>query len=260
MKHSQDHFSKVSKEYKDGRITYPKELYSYLIGLCDERDCSWDCATGSGQAANDLSEHFSRVIATDISDALLSKAKERENIEFRNATAEESGVPSGSVDLVTIAQAIHWFDQEAFWGEVKRVLKPNGILAYWGYVWPEVNDEIDSLLAKFKDYIASYWPERSSYLHKEYSEIIAPLKRINNPDFRITEFWSASQYLMHLSSWSGTRYHREASSSNPVSEIKNELNALWGDELRKVEWPLILQVYQKAELVGGADIVPPQLT
>ncbi|WOO41126.1 class I SAM-dependent methyltransferase [Rubellicoccus peritrichatus] len=247
MNHPQDHFSSIATAYKDGRITYPEELYGYLAGLCEERECVWDCATGSGQAANDLSKYFAKVIATDISDSLLSHAKNKENIEFRAAPAEDSGITACSVDLITVAQAIHWFEFDAYWGEVERVLKPNGILAYWGYVWPVVDDRIDSLLEQFRENIASYWPEKSQHLQSGYVDVVAPLKRIENPDFSITESWSSAQYLKHLSSWSGTRYHREASMTDPVSDIEEELSLLWGSEIRPVQWPLILKVYQKAE-------------
>ena len=156
MNHPQDHFSHIATAYKDGRITYPKELYEYLVGLCEERTCAWDCATGSGQAAEDLSQHFDRVIATDISDSLLSHAKENQRIEFKTAPAEESGIASESIDLVTVAQAIHWFEFDKFWEEVDRVLKPNGVLAYWGYLWPQVNDHIDAFLVRFREKIEDF--------------------------------------------------------------------------------------------------------
>ena len=244
MNNPQDHFSSIATAYKDGRITYPEGLYEFLISLCEERNCAWDCATGTGQAADDLSEYFDRVIATDISDSLLSHAKNKENIEFKTATAEESGIATASVDLVTVAQAVHWFDFELFWKEVDRVLKPNGTLAYWGYVWPQVSDRVDSFLLSFRKKIENYWPERSKHLHAGYENIAAPFKRIENPDFTITENWTPSQYLKHLSSWSGTRYHDEATKIDLVSETEKELNERWGDECHRVQWPLILKVYQ----------------
>lgn len=253
MIHPQDHFSNIASAYKDGRITYPEELYEYLISLCDERESAWDCATGSGQAAKDLSAYFDRVIATDISDSLLSHAKAKENIEFRNAPAEESGIAAGSVDLVAVAQAIHWFEFDKFWKEVDRLLKPNGILAYWGYVWPQVSDPVDSFLLEFRKDIEDYWPERSHYLISRYKHVVAPLNRIENPDFHITENWSPDQYLRHLSSWSGTRYHRETSMTDLVSDREKELNSLWGNEIRPVRWSLVLKVYRKAEQGSGGN-------
>lgn len=247
MNHPQDHFSNIAAAYKDGRITYPRELYEYLVTLCGGRGCAWDCATGSGQAASDLSAYFDRVVATDISDSLLSYATDKENIEFVNAPAEDSGLASESVDLVTVAQAIHWFDFDLFWSEVSRVLKPKGILAYWGYVWPQVNVPIDALLGEFRATIEGYWPEKSHHLHSRYDNVDAPLKRIKNPDFYISENWSLNQYLKHLSSWSGTRYHREATMTDAVSDREEDFGFLWGDEIHRVQWPLVLKVYRKAD-------------
>lgn len=247
MDHPQDHFSSIANAYNAGRISYPEELYTFLAGQCEEQACAWDCATGSGQAAADLSKHFHRVIATDISDSLLSHATKKENIVFRAAPAESSGITTSTIDLVTVAQAIHWFELDKFWDEAVRVLKPNGILAFWGYVWPVVNDQIDSLFKTYRTTIADYWPEKIHYLQRGYVNVDAPLKRLGNPNFYIMERWTASQYLKHLSSWSGTRYYREALRADPVSEIEEAVNTIWGDEIRTVKWSLILKVYQKTE-------------
>ncbi len=244
MSHPQDHFSAIADVYHNGRITYPTALYEYLGGLCERKELAWDCATGSGQAANHLAIYFNQIIATDISDSLLSHAMRTKNIEFRRASAEESGIETDSLDLITVAQAVHWFAFDEFWKEAKRVMKPNGILAFWGYVWPIVNDQIDTLLNSFRDVIFDSWPEKNLYLQDQYDGIEAPLKRVENPKFWITEAWTAKDYLNHLSSWSGTRYYHESSGVDPISEIRDELLSLWGNGHRKVSWPLILKVYR----------------
>ena len=123
MKHAQDHFSAIAAEYSAGRITYPEELYEYLSSACREKQLVWDCATGSGQAAVGLSSHFDRVIATDISDSLLALASNIDNVMFRRAPAEDSGIESASVDLVVVAQAIHWFEHADFLGRSEPCLK-----------------------------------------------------------------------------------------------------------------------------------------
>lgn len=246
MTHSQDHFSTIATAYNDGRIAYSTPLYEYLSRLCKEK-LAWDCATGSGQAVKDLSTYFDRVIATDISESLLSQADSISNVEFRKASAEHSEIGSTSMDLVVVAQAVHWFEQEKFWNEVRRLLKPNGILALWGYVWPLVDDRIDNLLGEFRESIEKYWPEKSRYLHDFYADIEAPFQRVDMPDFRIVERWTASDYLAHLASWSGTRYCAERSKIDPLSKISDYLLQAWGDALRTVEWPLLLKVYRKAE-------------
>ena len=226
---------------------FTQELYEYLSEVCQERLLAWDCATGSGQAAIDLSGHFDRVIATDISDSLLSLAPDVDNVVFRCAPAEDSGIEPGSVDLVVVAQAIHWFEHAGFWKEVSRVLKPNGVLAFWGYVWPVVDDGIDSVLDEFRKKIASCWPERSQYLQECYGDIEAPFERIKAPDFQIEENWTASDYLAHLASWSATRYYREAFGEDPLDAIQREVEGLWGQGQRGVKWQLVLKVYRNAE-------------
>lgn len=252
MRHAQDHFSAIAAEYSSGRITYPKELYKYLDHVCKERLLAWDCATGSGQAATDLSTHFNRVIATDISDSLLSLAPDFDNVVFRCAPAENSGIESASADLVVVAQAIHWFEHADFWKEVSRVLKPSGILAFWGYVWPTVDESIDVLLGEFRQKIAGCWPPRSKYLQESYRDIEAPFERIKSPNLQIEENWTSSDYLAHLASWSGTRYYRDTFGEDPLEVIRRDVECIWGQGLRVVKWRLVLKAYRNAE----QDIVP----
>ena len=253
MAHAQDHFSGIAAEYNAGRVTYPKELHEYLSSVCMERLLVWDCATGSGQAAIDLSSRFNRVIATDISDSLLSLAPEVENVAFRCAPAESSGIEPNCVDLVVVAQAIHWFDYADFWKEVSRVLKPNGILAFWGYVWPVVDERIDILLDTFRENIASCWPHRSQDLQGFYEGVDAPFERIKAPDLQIEENWTASDYLAHLGSWSATRYFQDTFGESPLDAIARDVECIWGRGLRTVRWQLVLKAYQKAE-----QAVPPK--
>lgn len=133
MANFKDHFSDASARYAEFRPTYPDALFSWLAGLCEEHDCAWDCATGSGQAATGLAKHFKKIIATDASSEQVAHAKGPGNVEFRVATAEASGLDAHSIDLVTVAQAAHWFDLPQFYAEAQRVLKPGGVLALWGY-------------------------------------------------------------------------------------------------------------------------------
>lgn len=248
MSDAQDHFSEIAKAYKDGRVSYPSALYKFLVRNCKGRELAWDCATGTGQAAVDLSQHFDRVIATDISAPLLAQAERTDNIEFRKAPGENSGIQPGSLDLAVVAQGIHWLDLPKFWDEVARVLKPNGILAFWGYLWPSVNGQVDDILEEFKDVIASFWPDNSKLIHDQFADVEAPFIRVDCPRFCIEEDWIADQYLMHLASWSGTHYCRKATGADPLISVSEDLTRTWGGELRRVTWPLLLKVYRNAEL------------
>ena len=124
-----DHFSKQSRLYSESRPRYPKELFEYLKTLAPSLELVWDCATGNGQAAVSLAEHFEKVIATDASPQQIDNVIEKENVEYLVAPAEEIYLEDETVDMVTVATALHWFDHSRFFPEVKRVLKPGGVLA-----------------------------------------------------------------------------------------------------------------------------------
>ena len=165
----QDHFSRQAETYLKGRPTYPDELFAYLASIAPAKDVCWDCATGNGQAAISLAQHFKKVIATDGSRQQIDSAMPRPNIEYRVATAEQSGLPDHSVDLITVATAAHWFDHNAFYSEAQRVVKPNGILAVWAYSEARISAEIDVLMEWFMyDFLQDYWPPGRWYVRNSY--------------------------------------------------------------------------------------------
>ncbi|MCH6256619.1 class I SAM-dependent methyltransferase [Puniceicoccaceae bacterium K14] len=242
--HQQDHFSSIAENYAKGRISYPKELYELLVSLCNESELAWDCATGSGQAAKDLAKYFRSVIATDISESQLSKRQKNSTIEFRKAPAEASEIRSNSVDLVTVAQAIHWFDLEPFWNELQRVSKPNGVFAFWGYQWPQVSQSIDGLLNELKLRISSYWPQRSKALHNGYAGLHAPFQKIASPKITISEQWSLNSYFNHINSWSAVRYLLEDTGTDILDDCRGDFEKIWKNDTLRVSWPLILKIYR----------------
>ena len=118
-----DLFSGKSKEYASSRPKYPKVLFEFLVGLVPRRNLAWDCATGNGQAAVCLSEYFEQVIASDASKEQIANAQQRNNIRYEVFPAERTNLADSSVDLISIAQALHWFDLDDFYKEAKRVLR-----------------------------------------------------------------------------------------------------------------------------------------
>ena len=136
-----DHFSDVAKRYADFRPHYPAALFDYLATLVPRTPLVWDCACGNGQATVDLAERFERVIATDASREQVASARPNPKVEYRVAPAEQSGLPAESVGLITVAQALHWFDLDRFYAEARRVLYSNGVLAAWAYGVNEVEGE-----------------------------------------------------------------------------------------------------------------------
>ena len=118
MRKFEDHFSAKATTYIRHRPTYPDELFPYLGSLSPHRHLAWDCGTGNGQAAMGLAKVFRRVVATDASADQIALAPSRKGVEFRIARAEEAGLESRAVALVTVAVAVHWFDLEKFYAEV----------------------------------------------------------------------------------------------------------------------------------------------
>nr|MDQ6926647.1 class I SAM-dependent methyltransferase [Candidatus Eremiobacteraeota bacterium] len=171
-----DEFSTVAAQYAAHRPLYPPALFDYLANLPARRALAWDCATGNGQAARALAPRFTHVVATDASAAQLAHATPAPNIEYRVARAEESGLAPGSVDLITVAQALHWFDLDAFYAEVRRVLVPGGAVAVWTYGDPVLDDaSLDARFQQFAgDVLGPYWPPERREVDAAYRGIAFP--------------------------------------------------------------------------------------
>lgn len=148
MKALKDHFSTQAEVYATFRPRYPDALFEFLFSVTTQKETSWDCGTGNGQVAVKLAERFHLVYATDISERQLSNALERENVTYLVGRAEETTISDGSINLTTVAQALHWFDTEAFYREVHRVATPQAVIAVWGYNLLRVSPAIDALGGK----------------------------------------------------------------------------------------------------------------
>ena len=246
MKYAEDHFSTIASQYVRGRFGYPRELYQFLFDQCPSHDFAWDCATGTGKSAQDLAQTFNQVIATNISTELLQLATPHPRITYRFASAEDSGLDTESVDLITVAQAIHWFDLPQFWTEATRVIKPGGVMAFWGYNWPIVNAGIDQVLEEFKSIIAESWPERIAILNDGYVSIRPPLLEIPSPVFEATAQWGLQDYLSHLNSWSATRYYREQTGENASDKFMGAFTEAWIGKHASVQWPLVFKAFRKS--------------
>ncbi len=237
-----DHFSTQSDGYAKHRPTYPPALFQFLASLVTHRKTAWDCATGNGQAAIALTEYFPRVIATDASEAQISAATHKPGVEYRLATAERSGLADGSVDLITVAQALHWFDEKAFMEEVQRVIRANGVLAVWCYELCTVNAECDAIVDRlYTDIVGDYWlPERVT-IEDGYSDVAMPGVELPVPDFSMQSQWQAADMLGYFRTWSATQRYVSDRGTDPVAEIEAELVAAWGEEKRVVSWPLVIR-------------------
>lgn len=240
---SADHFSPVANQYASFRPSYPDALFDWLASIAPQRELAWDCGAGNGQATVPLAQRFDRVIATDLSAAQLAAAPLLPNVEYREAPAEASGLPDRSVDLVTVAQAMHWFGLPQFYAEVRRTLRPRGVIAAWGYNRLLIpNDAVQQSVDRFyEEKIGSYWPAERVHVENGYRDLPFPFARIAVPPFALHKEWTREQLLGYLRSWSAVARFKSANGYDPVDELAEEIAAYWPEGLTmKVEWPLFV--------------------
>lgn len=240
----EDHFSGSADRYARFRPRYPDSLIDFLANASPGRDLAWDAGTGSGQAAVQLAPRFSRVVATDASREQLDRAPPAPGVEYRHEPAEAVSVPSGSVDLITVAAAVHWFDLDRFYAEVRRVLRPDGLLAVWGYHFPVISPEIDRLVERYSnEVIGPYWPAGARLIHDRYRSLPFPFAEIPVPSFHIESRWNLGQLAGFLGSWSGAVEYRKELGREPLDEVASELRAAWGNptKIRLVGSPLFVR-------------------
>lgn len=245
MRDFEDHFSRRARTYVQFRPSYPPELYAYLASLAPHRWKAWDCGTGNGQAALGLARHFERVVATDASPEQITMATLHEGVEYKVARSEQSGLPAGSMALVTCAVAVHWFDFDAFYAEVRRVLSPRGIIALWCYSLPTVEPAIDGITERYmRKILSDYWPERFRYILEEYRTLPFPFEELTAPGFGMETMWDMNQLLGFLQSWSGTVSYEKREGRSPLDLIRPELAASWGPatEKRLLRWRLHIRL------------------
>ena len=241
-----DHFSTVAARYADFRPHYPAALFDYFATLVPGEARVWDCACGNGQATLDLAERFEHVVGTDASRDQIASARPHPKIEYRVAAADASGLDARSVGLVTVAQALHWFDLDAFYGEVRRVLKPGGLLAVWAYGIDQVEDHaINEIVQKFySETVGPYWPPERKLVEDGYRSMLFPFEEIAAPAFRMETRWALEPLLGYFSTWSATNRFIQATGRNPLEPLAESLAGLWGDSNlpRLITWPLSLRI------------------
>ena len=240
-----DHFSGHANTYREARPRYPAALFDWLARETPAPGLAWDAGCGNGQASVALAERFARVFATDPSANQIANAQARPNIEYHVEPAEQCSLASASADLVTVAQALHWFDFARFFGEVGRVLKPGGLFAAWSYADCRVTPAVDALKDRvYVDLTGPYWPPERDYVDAGYRTIPmpfgddAPFEEIAAPAFEMRVDWDAARLVAYLRSWSATQRYIKANGSDPVATVEAEIREAWGDpaQRRAVRW------------------------
>lgn len=240
-----DNFSSHASNYARFRPVYPQQLFDFLIPLVSQKNTAWDCGCGNGQVASVLSAYFKRVEATDISQKQMDHAVKKENIFYQEAPAENTSVPSGSVNLITVAQAIHWFNFEAFYSEARRVAAPGALLAIWCYNQLKVNSAADLLIDNlYADVLGDkYWDEERRYVEERYQTIPFPFTEIKVPDFEIKVSWSFEHLLGYLNSWSAVQHYIRKNDKNPVDQFIPDIRSAWGEnDVRPITFPLYMRL------------------
>jgi SAM-dependent methyltransferase len=240
-----DHFSSHAADYAKARPSYPPELFAWLAQHCQGHDLAWDCGTGNGQAALALTGHFEQVHATDLSAAQIAQAPPHPRIVFRAAPAEASGLPDRSCDLVAVAQALHWFCNDRFYAEVKRVLKPGGLFAAWTYTLLRGEPELNSAVADFyANVVGPWWPPERRWVDLGYRGMPFPCTDVVAPEFEIRLDWTLADLLAYVRTWSATqRFINETGGDDPCGALGERLGELWPDpESRKtIIWPIAMR-------------------
>ncbi|MFT4863373.1 MAG: ubiquinone/menaquinone biosynthesis C-methylase UbiE [Pseudohongiellaceae bacterium] len=241
-----DYFSGNAEVYAKARPTYPKQLFDYLAQVTTCHDMAWDCATGNGQTAISLGAYFDQVVATDGSAQQLAVATELSNVQYKVALAEQSTLPAESVDLITVSQALHWFDLERFFSEVDRVLKPGGVLAVWSYGVNSISQQIDGLVDElYRFTLDGYWAPQRSMVEQGYSGVQFPYQPLPSPKISLTVQWTQAQLESYLRSWSATDKYTKDKGIDPIAFLSPRLQQVWGGSERVVTWPLTLIVRRK---------------
>jgi ubiquinone/menaquinone biosynthesis C-methylase UbiE len=241
-----DNFSTQSKAYATFRPKLPGEVYQFILQHVNTFDLAWDVGTGNGQTAVQLAKHFKQVFATDISENQLSHAEQQPNIIYKKEPAEHSSLEDSSVDLITIAQAIHWFDFKKFYAEVRRVAKPNAAIAAFTYSLFEVTDSrVNELVQHFywKETHA-YWDAERTLVDEEYRTIPFPFKEIKAPAFFMEYQWSTEQLLGYMNTWSAALHYQKQTGKNLVNEfLKEKLEAATSTgQVLTIRFPIHLRI------------------
>lgn len=239
-----DHFSGHSTAYAAFRPTYPRALATELKNISPGRQLALDVACGSGQLTVLLAEQFDRVVGTDASAAQIAASQPHERVTYKVALAEESGLPESCVDLVTVAQAAHWLNLDAFYREVRRVARPGAVVALICYGLHRIDDAIDRVVERFySETVGRYWPPERRFIEERYRSVPFPFDDIRLPELSMEADWRLDDLLNYLSTWSAVQAARRATGVDPIAPLAEELRQVWGDEemKRRITWPLTVR-------------------
>ena len=239
-----DHFSQVSAGYRSFRPEYPEKLFRWLAQVAPRRDAALDCGCGTGQAAVALSRYFETVYAVDPSAEQIANAAQHERVRYLVAAAEATGLPGASQDLMVAAQALHWFDLDAFYRELRRVAREGAVFAAFSYGLMTVNEEVDRVIGRlYHDMLGAYWPPERRHVDAGYLTLPFPFQEIEAPRLAMTALWGLDHLTGYLSTWSAVKEFKARTGEDPLTRVAAELRAAWGESAEElhVSWPLVIR-------------------
>lgn len=242
-----DRFSAHADLYAQYRIDYPADLYDFLLARVAKRDRAWDCATGNGQVANVIADVFGQVEATDISETQLAQAvlkpnAARPNVHYQLSPAEQTPFADQTFDLITVAQALHWFDVGAFHREVRRVAKPGATIAEWGYGLVQLSDELDPILLDFyRNRVGPYWDPQRQFIDNQYATLPFPFADVQRAAFTARRTWDLERFLNYLRTWSAVRQYIYENEEDPATALGKTLAPMWGAGERELRFPIFIR-------------------
>lgn len=240
----QDRFGAQADAYRQFRPSYPPRLFAALAAAGNAHELAWDCATGSGQAALPLARFYESVLATDASSKQLSHAANADAVYFVQARAEAPCLKPASVDLLVVAQALHWFNLPTFFPVAKTALKPGAVFAAWTYNLMTVDDAINPLLNDFyHNTLGAHWSGKRRLVESGYADITLPFDKLELGEFAMAASWSLNQLCGYLSTWSALQHYKDTKGEDPLPHLRTQLLQVWGakDAARHVSWPLSIK-------------------
>lgn len=239
-----DHFSGVAAGYQAFRPGYPPALFEWLAGAVPGHERAVDLGCGTGQASVGLARHFDEVIGIDPSAEQIARAEPHPRVRYQVAPAEATGLPDSSADLVTAAQALHWFDPARLHPELARIARPGAVFAAFTYDLCRVGPAVDAVLDQlYRGILGSYWPPERAHVDAGYRTLPFPWPELAAPSLRIEESWTLDRLVGYLGTWSAVSAYRKRTGGEPLGLVASALRAAWGppERARRVTWRLTLR-------------------
>jgi SAM-dependent methyltransferase len=243
-----DHFSKQSSAYKAHRPTYEPRFFKTIASFANNHNLAVDIGCGSGQSTIGLEPYFQKVVGADPSFNQLSNADLGGNTSYFVCAAESIAMADNTFDMLTVGQALHWFEHDNFYSEARRILKPDGAIVVWCYGLFTIDEGVDSVINYFyHDVVGPHWPSERRHVENAYNEIPFEFVNVKRLKIDMTARWDVHAVIGMLSTWSATQKYQDAKKENPIQLIERDLTNAWGNAGEKaITWPItILAGYLK---------------